>query len=58
LIDDYETSLANPYTAAERGYIDRVIFPHETRNMVLRGLRTLRNKRASLPPKKHGNIPL
>ena len=49
---------ANPYVAAERGYVDRVIFPHETREMVLRGLRALRNKRASLPPKKHGNIPL
>jgi propionyl-CoA carboxylase beta chain len=50
--------MANPYVAAERGYVDRVIFPHETRSMVLRGLRTLRNKRATLPPKKHGNIPL
>jgi propionyl-CoA carboxylase beta chain len=58
LIDEYDTNLANPYIAAERGYIDRVIFPHETRSMVLRGLRSLRNKRASLPPKKHGNIPL
>lgn len=58
LIADYEHNLANPYVAAERGYVDRVIFPHETRSMVLRGLRTLRNKRESHPPKKHGNIPL
>ncbi|MEY2634622.1 MAG: hypothetical protein RIS75_562 [Actinomycetota bacterium] len=58
LINDYEDTMANPYVAAERGYVDRVIFPHETRSMVLRGLRTLRNKRATLPPKKHGNIPL
>ncbi|MEY4348668.1 MAG: hypothetical protein RIS43_1087, partial [Actinomycetota bacterium] len=58
LIDDYEDTLANPYVAAERGYVDRVIYPHETRSMVLRGLRALRNKRAQLPPKKHGNIPL
>jgi propionyl-CoA carboxylase beta chain len=58
LVNDYEDTMANPYVAAERGYIDRVIFPHETRSMVLRGLRTLRNKRATLPPKKHGNIPL
>ena len=58
LVDNYEETLANPYVAAERGYVDRVIFPHETRSMVLRGLRTLRNKRATLPPKKHGNIPL
>lgn len=58
LVDDYEDTLANPYVAAERGYIDRVIFPHETRSMVIRGLRSLRNKREQLPPKKHGNIPL
>jgi propionyl-CoA carboxylase beta chain len=58
LVDEYEETLANPYVAAERGYVDRVIFPHETRGMVLRGLRALRNKRATLPPKKHGNIPL
>ncbi|MEN9692651.1 MAG: hypothetical protein RLZZ330_295 [Actinomycetota bacterium] len=58
LVEDYEDTLANPYVAAERGYIDRVIFPHETRSMVIRGLRSLRNKREQLPPKKHGNIPL
>ena len=58
LVDEYQQTLANPYTAAERGYIDRVIFPHETRMMVTRALRALRNKRASRPPKKHGNIPL
>ncbi|MHB1211079.1 MAG: acyl-CoA carboxylase subunit beta [Candidatus Nanopelagicales bacterium] len=58
LIDEYQDELANPYTAAERGYIDRVIFPHETRMMVTRALRALRNKRASRPPRKHGNIPL
>ncbi len=58
LIDEYTDELANPYMAAERGYIDRVIFPHETRMMVTRALRALRNKRASRPPKKHGNIPL
>ncbi len=57
-IDEYQDTLANPYTAAERGYVDRVIFPHETRMMVTRALRALRNKRASRPPKKHGNIPL
>jgi propionyl-CoA/long-chain acyl-CoA carboxylase carboxyl transferase subunit len=57
-IQEYSDTLANPYMAAERGYIDRVIFPHETRTMVVRALRALRNKRASRPPKKHGNIPL
>ncbi|MEU5930933.1 carboxyl transferase domain-containing protein, partial [Streptomyces antimycoticus] len=58
LIADYEDTLLNPYTAAERGYVDAVIMPSETRRHIVRGLRTLRNKRESLPPKKHGNIPL
>ena len=58
LIDEYEAKLANPYIAAERGYVDRVILPRETRTMVVRALRALRTKRASRPPKKHGNIPL
>ncbi|MEU0270204.1 carboxyl transferase domain-containing protein, partial [Nocardioides sp. NPDC006303] len=58
LIDEYETTLANPYIAAERGYIDAVIPPHETRAEVTRALRLLRTKRETLPAKKHGNIPL
>ena len=58
LIDEYEQTLANPYIAAERGYVDAVITPHETRVEVTRALRLLRNKRETLPPKKHGNIPL
>ena len=58
LITEYEDTLANPYVAAERGYVDRVIAPSETRTMIVRALRTLRGKRVSLPPKKHGNIPL
>ena len=58
LIDEYEQRLNNPYPAAEAGHIDRVIFPHETRAQVIRALRALRNKRGTLPPKKHGNIPL
>ncbi len=58
LIDDYETTLANPYIAAERGYVDAVITPHETRAEIVKALRLLRTKRAVLPPKKHGNIPL
>jgi propionyl-CoA carboxylase beta chain len=58
LIEDYEDTLANPYVAAERGYIDAVIAPHETRPEVVRSLRLLRTKRETLPPKKHGNIPL
>jgi propionyl-CoA carboxylase beta chain len=58
LITEYEDTLANPYLAAERGYIDAVISPHETRTEIVRSLRLLRNKRETLPPKKHGNIPL
>ncbi|MFZ3596559.1 acyl-CoA carboxylase subunit beta [Streptomyces sp. BH104] len=58
LIQQYEDTLLNPYTAAERGYIDAVIMPSDTRSHVVRGLRQLRTKRESLPPKKHGNIPL
>jgi propionyl-CoA carboxylase beta chain len=58
LITEYEDTLANPYIAAERGYIDAVITPHETRTEITRALRLLRTKRATLPPKKHGNIPL
>jgi len=58
LIDEYETTLANPYIAAERGYVDGVIYPHETRTEVTKALRLLKSKRDSLPPKKHGNIPL
>ncbi|WP_181312236.1 acyl-CoA carboxylase subunit beta [Nocardioides campestrisoli] len=58
LIDEYETTLANPYVAAERGYIDAVIPPHETRSEIVRALRLLRSKRETLPAKKHGNIPL
>ena len=55
---EYNLQLANPYLAGERGYIDSVIFPHETRAQIVRSLRVLRNKRETHPPKKHGNIPL
>lgn len=58
LLQEYDDKFANPYIAAERGYIDRVIIPSETRVMVIRALRSLRGKRQILPPKKHGNIPL
>ncbi|GAA1028406.1 acyl-CoA carboxylase subunit beta [Virgisporangium ochraceum] len=57
-IREYEDTLANPYVAAERGYVDAVIKPSETRAEIVRGLRMLRTKRETLPPKKHGNIPL
>jgi propionyl-CoA carboxylase beta chain len=58
LITEYEDHLANPYIAAERGYIDAVVKPSETRAEIVRALRLLRTKRDTLPPKKHGNIPL
>ncbi|QNK54211.1 acyl-CoA carboxylase subunit beta [Dermacoccus sp. PAMC28757] len=58
LITEYEDTLANPYISADRGYVDAVIPPHETRVQVTKALRALRHKREELPPKKHGNIPL
>ena len=58
LMTEYEDTLCNPYVAAERGYIDGVIKPSTTRAERTKALRLLRTKRVSLPPKKHGNIPL
>ena len=58
LMTEYEDTLCNPYLAAERGYVDAVIAPQETRAEVVKALRQLRTKRETLPPKKHGNIPL
>jgi propionyl-CoA carboxylase beta chain len=58
LVSEYEDTLANPYIAAERGYVDSVIPPSRTRVDIIRALRVLRTKRETLPPKKHGNIPL
>jgi len=58
LITGYEDTLANPYLAAERGYVDAVIRPSQTRTQIVRGLRALRTKRETLPSRKHGNIPL
>jgi propionyl-CoA carboxylase beta chain len=55
---DYEARFANPFVAAERGFIDDVIMPHSTRRRVIRAFETLRGKRAEVPAKKHGNIPL
>lgn len=58
VIAEYEDTLVNPYVAAERGYVDMVIPPSQTRSVVTRSLRLLRTKRETLPPRKHGNIPL
>ncbi|MHC5909179.1 acyl-CoA carboxylase subunit beta, partial [Streptomyces sp. S6] len=58
LVAEYETAWANPYTAAARGYVDAVIAPATTRAHLAGALRTLRTKRAALPDRRHGNIPL
>ena len=58
LMDDYKARFANPYSAAERGYIDDVIEPRQTRPKLIRALRTLQTKRVAQPKRKHGNIPL
>ncbi len=58
LISDYEQQFSNPYVAAERGLVDEVIEPRETRQRLIQALEMLRTKRTTLPPKKHGNIPL
>jgi acetyl-CoA carboxylase carboxyltransferase component len=58
LVAEYREKFASPYVAAERGYIDDVIEPKETRPRLINALEMLGNKRDSNPPKKHGNIPL
>ncbi len=57
-IAEFRERFANPFIAAERGYVDDVIEPHETRPRVIRALRMLENKVDTMPRKKHGNIPL
>jgi propionyl-CoA carboxylase beta chain len=58
LIAEYKERFANPYTAAERGYVDDVIEPRRTRPVLIDALATARTKRERRPPRKHGNIPL
>ena len=57
-IQDYEETFANPYKAAELGYIDEIILPKDTRKKLIDALEMTKNKRETNPPKKHGNIPL
>ena len=57
-IEEFKDRFANPYIAAERGYVDEVIEPRHTRRKLITALRMLENKRDTMPPKKHGNIPL
>jgi len=58
LIEDYKEKFANPYSAAERGYVDDVIEPRRTRPALIAALEACRGKRADVPERKHGNIPL
>jgi propionyl-CoA carboxylase beta chain len=57
-VREYREKFANPFVAAERGYIDEVIEPRDTRRRLIQVLEVLHTKRDSNPPKKHGNIPL
>jgi len=57
-IEEFRERFANPYVAAERGYVDAVIQPRETRKKLIQALEMLETKRDKNPPKKHGNIPL
>jgi acetyl-CoA carboxylase carboxyltransferase component len=58
LVDEYKERFASPYAAAERGYVDDVIEPQDTRPTLIRSLRLLKEKRRDHPPRRHGNIPL
>ncbi|MGZ7039278.1 MAG: carboxyl transferase domain-containing protein, partial [Thermoanaerobaculia bacterium] len=57
-VDEFKEKFANPYIAAERGYVDEIIEPRFTRRKVITAFAMARNKRDKNPPKKHGNIPL
>ncbi|MCH4895876.1 hypothetical protein E0494_04095 [Marinilabiliaceae bacterium JC040] len=54
----YKERFANPYRAAEKGYIDEIIMPKDTRIKLIQALEMAKNKNATPPPKKHGNMPL
>jgi propionyl-CoA carboxylase beta chain len=57
-IEEFREKFANPYVAADRGFVDEVIYPRQTRRKIVAGLDMTRNKRDRNPPRKHGNIPL
>jgi len=57
-VEDYKTTFASPYKAAELGYIDEIIYPRQTRKRLIQALEMTQNKNEQNPPKKHGNIPL
>ena len=58
LVEEYRNNFASPFKAAELGYIDQIIFPENTRPRLIKALNMLKNKRDSIPDRKHGNIPL
>ena len=58
LVEEYRSNFASPFKAAELGYIDQIIFPENTRPRLIKALMMLRNKKDSIPERKHGNIPL
>jgi propionyl-CoA carboxylase beta chain len=58
LTDSYRETFANPYRAAELGFVDEVILPEDTRPRLIQAFELLANKRQSVPPKKHDNLPL
>jgi propionyl-CoA carboxylase beta chain len=57
-VREFREKFANPYVAADRGFVDEVIEPRQTRRKIIAGLRMAQTKRDKNPPKKHGNIPL
>jgi propionyl-CoA carboxylase beta chain len=57
-VEEYKTKFANPYKAAELGFIDEVIYPRTLRQRLHKAIELLRDKREKNPPRKHGNIPL
>ncbi|MGC2542811.1 MAG: carboxyl transferase domain-containing protein, partial [Candidatus Sulfotelmatobacter sp.] len=57
-IEEFRDRFASPYVAADRGFVDAIIQPHETRKKLIQALAMLETKRDKNPPKKHGNIPL
>jgi acetyl-CoA carboxylase carboxyltransferase component len=58
LVRNYQDEVTNPYVAAQRGFVDDIIEPHDTRPRLINALQMLKNKRDTNPPKKHGNIPM
>ena len=58
LVDDYRNNFASPFKAAELGYIDQIIFPENTRPRLIKALMMLKNKKETIPERRHGNVPL